>query len=187
MQHDVAGQVQLRPLLSGGFQIKYLSFPQNNKRLVRHFILPLLFIMSGMLLKSCVTHPQSSSGIASGESYRSFTDDGAWCWFSDPRAIYYEGRHKRTYSGWVDSVGSIVVAAYDHDNGKIESFVLHEKFERDDHDNPSFIVDAEGKLMVFYSKHATGNSPIFLARAKNAESISAWEPLQELRLNDTIA
>ena len=154
---------------------------------MRHIILSFSLVMSGMMLKSCVTHPQTSSDIGSGESYRSFTDDGAWCWFSDPRAVYYEGRHRRTYSGWVDSVGNIVVAAYDHDDGKIESFVLHEKFERDDHDNPSFIVDGEGKLMVFYSKHATGNSPIFLARAKTAESISEWEPLQALRLNDTIA
>lgn len=48
-------------------------------------------------------------------------------------------------------------------------------------------MDPEGKLMVFYTRHATGNSPIFLARAGEPESIRAWEPIQSLRLNDTIA
>ena len=119
-----------------------------------------------------------------GEAYRSFGEDGAWCWFSDPRAIYHEGK---TYSGWVDSVGNIVVASLNHNDGSIESHVLHERLERDDHDNPSFFMNREGRLMVFYSKHATGNSPIFLARAKTPGSIREWEPLQALRLNDTIA
>src|SRR5687768_9845044 len=110
-----------------------------------------------------------------GESYRSFTQNGAWCWFSDPRAIYYAGDHRRTYSGWVDSLGSIVVGAYDHDNGSIRTHTLHHRLERDDHDNPSLFMDNDGKLMVFYSKHSTGNSPIFLARAKNPEDIAEWE------------
>jgi hypothetical protein len=134
----------------------------------------------------CSRPPTETQVARRGESYLSFSSDGAWCWFSDPRAIYYEGAHKRTYAGWVDSVGSIVVGYYDHDSGDIGTYVLHEKLERDDHDNPSFFIDDAGKLMVFYSRHATGNSPIFLARAKRPEDISQWEPVQTLRLNDTI-
>lgn len=48
-------------------------------------------------------------------------------------------------------------------------------------------MDPEGRLMVFYTRHSTGKSPIFLARASKPESISEWEPRQPLRLNDTIA
>lgn len=139
------------------------------------------------MLTSCGSHESDRKEVSPAEAYKSFTDDGAWCWFSDPRAIYYAGKHKRTYSGWVDSTGNIVVAYYDHNSREIQTSILHEGFEKDDHDNPSFFMDDEGKLMVFYSKHATGNSPIFLAHAKNEEDISAWEPLQTLRLNDTIA
>lgn len=145
----------------------------------------LLFVL--LVLTSCSSHQTELKEAPPAEAYRSFTDDGAWCWFSDPRAIYYEGKHKRTYSGWVDSTGNIVVALYDHDSRRIQTAILHEDFEKDDHDNPSFFMDDKGKLMVFYSRHATGNSPIFLARAKIAEDISAWEPVQTLRLNDTIA
>ena len=120
-----------------------------------------------------------------GESYLSFTDNGAWCWFSDPRAIYYEGKFNRTYAGWVDSVGNIVVGFYDHNAKHIETTVLHQNFEVDDHDNPSLFFNREGKLMVFYSKHAEPD-PIYLARAQKTESISEWEPLEKLKLNDTI-
>ena len=147
----------------------------------------LLLALSGILLFfSCSSQKQLESTVRPGESYRSFTADGAWCWFSDPRAVYYSGEHKRTYSGWVDSSGSVIVAYYDHHDGTIETHTLHERFEKDDHDNPSFFVDAQGKLMVFYSRHGTGKSPIHLARAKKAEDISAWEPVQLLALNDTI-
>jgi hypothetical protein len=50
----------------------------------------------------------------SSESYKSFTDDGAWCWFSDPRAVYYEGKLSCTYSAWVSSKGDIIVSSYNH-------------------------------------------------------------------------
>lgn len=141
-------------------------------------------IVTVMILSGCA---QKKSGDESrkGESYLSFTTDGAWCWFSDPRAVYHEGNHRRTYSGWVDSVGNVVVGFYDHDAGKIETQILHPDFEMDDHDNPSFFIDSTGRLSVFYSKHARG-TPIFMARAKRAEDISEWEPVQKLSLNDTI-
>lgn len=134
----------------------------------------------------CSRQSAATRAEQTGESYRSFTSDGAWCWFSDPRAIYHEGAHKRTYAGWVDSVGNIVVGYYDHDSHDIITHILHDRLERDDHDNPSFFMDDSGRLMVFYSRHATGNSPIFLARAKVPEEISQWDPVQALRLNDTI-
>ncbi len=119
-----------------------------------------------------------------GETYATFTEDGAWCWFSDPRAIHYQGRHNRTYAGWMDQHGSVILGYYDHDNKKVSTTVLHENLEVDDHDNPSLFFDKDGKLMVFYSQHSR-NTPIYLMRAKKAESIDAWEPRQELWVNDT--
>jgi hypothetical protein len=142
-----------------------------------------LFIL-GNIFFGCQEKAEPSA--PKGESYESFTDDGAWCWFSDPRAIFYEGSYKRTYTGWVDSTGNIVVGYHDHQSRKTETTILHEKFEKDDHNNPSFSIDGSGRLMVFYSKHATGNSPIFFRRSKEPEAIDAWEPLRKLPLNDTV-
>lgn len=116
------------------------------------------------------------------ETYRSFTFDGAWCWFSDPRAVYYEGKHKRTYAGWVDSYGDIIVGYYDHDTEKIKTVVLEDNFEADDHDNPGLLFSSDGKLMVFFSKHST-SSPIILYTMKESEEISEWDK-SELPLND---
>jgi len=124
--------------------------------------------------------------IPKGEDYKSFTSNGAWCWFSDPRAIYFKGRHSRTYAGWVDSTGNIMIGFYDHDLKRIETKVLHKNFEKDDHDNPSLFMDRQGKLMVFYSKHAA-NEPIYLLKSKQAEDISEWETPTLLAINDKTA
>jgi hypothetical protein len=142
-------------------------------------------LLSSMLLISCwrETNPEAAPA---GESYRSFTEDGAWCWFSDPRAVYYQNKYKRTYAGWVDSLGSIVIGFYDHDLKKIETRVIHEKLQVDDHNNPSLLFDKDGRLLVFYARHAE-KDPIYLARTKNPEDISEWEPRQALGLNDTAA
>ena len=121
-----------------------------------------------------------------GEAYLSFTQNGTWCWFSDPRAIYYKGRHSRTYAGWVDSSGSIVVGFYDHELKRTETKVLQKNFEKDDHDNPSLFIGADGKLTVFYSKHAN-SEPIYMLKAKRAEDISEWESAASLNLNDSVA
>jgi hypothetical protein len=47
-------------------------------------------------------------------------------------------------------------------------------------------MDPEGRLMVFYSKHAD-KLPMFLARATNPEDISEWQDVKKLELNDTVA
>jgi BNR repeat-containing family member len=146
---------------------------------IYHSLIP--FIFSALVLVGCSKEPKDH--LISGESHLSFTDNGAWCWFSDPRAIFYKGR---TYAGWVDSLGNIIVGYYDHKTRYIETRVLHENLEVDDHDNPSLFIDRDGKLMVFYSKHS-GSEPIYLLRATRAEDISQWEELDELKLNDTIA
>lgn len=115
-----------------------------------------------------------------------FTSDGAWCWFSDPRAIYYEGTHQRTYAGWITSDGDVTVGFYDHQTDDIKTYVLHTALEVDDHDNPSLLITPEGKLMVFYSKHSKAY-PIQLAVAEAPERIDTWEPTRSLYINDTVA
>ena len=126
-----------------------------------------------------------NNSVSKGEAYSSFTGNGAWCWFSDPRAIYYKGRHSRTYAGWIDSSGSIVVGYYDHDLKRTQTKVLHANFEKDDHDNPSLFIDRHGYLVAFYSKHAT-SEPIYMWKTKKAEDISEWQIESSLKLNDSV-
>ncbi|MEM9671985.1 MAG: BNR-4 repeat-containing protein [Bacteroidota bacterium] len=143
----------------------------------------------GIFSYSCTSPSDTSAETASKDSisgFASFTEDGAWCWFSDPRAVFYQGEHARTYAGWIDQFGNVTVGYYDHNTQEISQKVLHQELEVDDHDNPSLLIDEQGKLMVFYSKHSR-SEPIYLMRAQQAESINEWEPRQELVLNDTVA
>jgi len=148
-------------------------------------VLFFLYIYIASTVNICSGQSKNKS-VPKGEAYLSFTANGAWCWFSDPRAIYFKGQHRRTYAGWVDSSGSIIVAFYDHDLKRTETKVLHRDFEKDDHNNPSLFIDRQGRLMVFYSKHAAPE-PIYLVKARDAEDISEWEPTAILSLNDTVA
>ena len=53
-----------------------------------------------------------------GRSFKNLTNDGAWCWFADPRVVYYEADHTRTYIGCVNKQGDINISYYDHETKK---------------------------------------------------------------------
>jgi hypothetical protein len=113
--------------------------------------------------------PLSEAAEAPGEAFPSFTNDGAWCWFSDPRAVTREGR---TFAGWVAADGSITVGAWEHATGRITTEVLHPQFEHDDHDNPALLVLPDGRLAAFYSLHASGD--MRLRVTVRPGDITAW-------------
>ncbi len=130
------------------------------------------------------SHKIVNSSALSSESYQSMTFNGSWCWFSDPRAVYFEGEYKRTYSGWVDNYGDIHIAFYDHETNEIASRVIYDGLEVDDHNNPSILFDEEGHLLVFFNTHMMGEMPLFLVKSTLPESIEAWGEVKELFLND---
>ncbi len=162
------------------------------KNSIKLFCIALTFLITQQLLandqiQTVSTKINSKSGV-NGEAYTSFTFNGSWCWFSDPRAVYYEGKFKRTYSGWVDNYGNIIVGYYDHDTKIIATKVIMERLEIDDHDNPAILIDKDGKIMVFFTRHGYGDSPepkpIFMAKSRNAEDIESWNGVKKLYLND---
>lgn len=128
-------------------------------------------------------NPTSSSS----EDYTSLTFNGVWSWFSDPRAVYYEGEFKRTYTGWIDNYGTIHIAYYDADSGKITSKVIYDNLEIDDHNNPSIVIDDKGYLTVFFNTHSKEGKPLYMVKSKFPESIQEWHPIKELYLNDSEA
>ncbi len=144
-----------------------------------HWYFLVLFIIP---LTTIFCQKQTHLTSRPAEQWMSFTDDGAWCWFSDPRAIYYKGQHERTYAAWVDSQGNIMIGVYDHKTGKIQSAVLHEKLEKDDHDVPSILIRNDGRIMTFYSRHSKND--FYLRVSRLPEDISSWQPEQRLYLND---
>jgi BNR repeat-containing family member len=99
---------------------------------------------------------------------------GAWSWFGDPRAVYYQGAHRRTYVGWINSAGSIQVSSYDHDSGARVTATIKANFQVDDHNNPSLLLRPDGHLIAFWSAHIGGR--MYYRRTVNPEDVTAWEP-----------
>lgn len=148
-----------------------------------------LVLIGALLIGACsnqkeVSRSTDSADVMDAKVLQVLADDGAWCWFSDPRAVYYEGEHRRTYAGWISSSGDIQVGYYDHDSNKTQIHTLVAGFQADDHNNPSLLITEEGQLLVFYSEHAT-ERPMLLSRSENPEDISEWEEPVELDLNNS--
>ena len=112
---------------------------------------------------------------------RVLTPDGAWCWFADPRAVHFAGNHDRTYAGWVNSRGDIVVGQFDHASAHITEVVVRKRLERDDHANPALWIAADGRITVVYTKHA---GEAFYARTtEQPEDITVWRAERVFRPN----
>ena len=92
-------------------------------------------------------------------------DEGAWCWFADPRALHHESRDRRinkSYVGYIDRHGNIKAMQYDFRTGQQEEILIRSYFQPDDHNNPTFLVLPDERVMVFYSRHT--DEPCFYYR-----------------------
>ncbi|WP_119081050.1 BNR-4 repeat-containing protein [Chitinophaga alhagiae] len=107
--------------------------------------------------------------------------DAAWCWFSDPRAIYHKGEKEAVYFGYINSRGDVMVKSLNLATNQEQEYNLHKELQVDDHNVPSFLFLPDGKLLTFYSHH---NGDLFMRKSKNAEDITAWED-ERILLNKT--
>ncbi len=107
--------------------------------------------------------------------------DGAWSWFADPRAVHHQGRHRRTYVGWVARDGDVKVAAYDHDTLAKTTALIAPRVEVDDHANPAIQVLPDGHVRAYYSAH--GGARMWYRTSLAPEDVSAWSPAVALPEN----
>jgi hypothetical protein len=112
---------------------------------------------------------------------REFNPNGAWSWFADPRAVYHQGLHRRTFVGWVTSSGDVQVGSYDHDTGVRVVATVKARFQVDDHANPSLLVRPDGHLLIFWSGH--GGGTMYSRRSAQPEEIGSWEPERTVPTN----
>ena len=107
------------------------------------------------------------------DASRRFAPDGAWCWFQDPRAVYVNRQHERTYAGWMTALGNFEVGAFDHRTREVQRVVLKRDVGVDDHNSCSFLVLADGRLMVFHARH--NQSGLHCRTTSRPEDITAWD------------
>ena len=108
------------------------------------------------------------------------TDDGAWCWFSDPRAIY-TGREILT--GWVKEDGTIETMKIDPVGNHRSATVLYPELEADDHDNPAFVKAADGSILAAYTTHS-GKDGFFLNRTNRQADLQSFGKPKKIPLLD---
>lgn len=109
-----------------------------------------------------------------------FTSDGAWCWFSDPRAIFADGK---VYAGWMTSDGSVQVGVWNPaapDQPAVITTLAHQ-FERDDHDHPALLALPDGRLATFYAQHDFGD--MHFRVTEKPGRIDAWRETRTLGFN----
>ena len=83
-------------------------------------------------------------------------DEGAWCWFADPRALHYEstaGTVNATYIGYIDVHGNVKATQYDWLRQRKTDVLVRSYFQPDDHNNPTFLVLPDERVMIFYTRH----------------------------------
>lgn len=128
----------------------------------------LTLTLSGIL----VGVTSDAAAAAEEPSRREIAGDGAWCWFGDPRAVYHEGSYKRTYVGWVDSAGNIKVGSYDHVSKARRTATIRSALQINDHAAPSILMQPDGRLLVFYSRHS--GPEMYYRLSTRPEDISSW-------------
>ena len=119
----------------------------------------------------------SQTQAPAASAYQVAAEDGTWCWFADPRAVYHKGKQEKIYYGYINSKGDVVISSRDVSTKAVQTFILHDKLQVDDHNVPSILFLPDGKLLTFYTEH---NGKFFMRKSKNAEDIGAWEEEREL-------
>lgn len=148
------------------------------KLLFGNNLLKLFLGLSICVFTSSMGVCQKASGACYAEDYQKITQDGAWCWFSDPRAIYVGNK---MIGGFVDKEGSIWAFSYDPATQESLQHKLFDKLDYDDHANPSVMQLPDGRVVIFFSAHGgTKNSPIYYAVSRRPADITAWEEVKQV-------
>jgi hypothetical protein len=124
--------------------------------------LRVIMLLCVMLVTNLIAQPALKSLIYEGGV---IAEEGAWCWFADPRALHYEnesGNINCSYVGYIDTHGTIKAVQYDFNQKRRTEVLVRSYFQPDDHNNPTFLVLPDERVMIFYSRHT--DEPCFYYR-----------------------
>jgi hypothetical protein len=125
--------------------------------------------------------------VAPNQTFQTITGIGAWSFFGDARAVKVDDKY---FLGWTTPSGQVQVGEYDPDSGKTTQITLGPRMEQgDDHENPSLMVRADGRLMAFYSPHSgriypkNRKSQLYYRTTINPADISKWTAFKTIPTN----
>jgi hypothetical protein len=99
------------------------------------------------------------------------SEDGAWSWFSDPRAVFDD---YDLVTGWITKDGVIEAASFNLATGVSRVSTLEPDWEADDHDHPAMLRLTDGRYTAFYCWHAVGGTfPMYKVSAEPGD-VESW-------------
>ncbi|MEP4077773.1 BNR-4 repeat-containing protein [Haloferula sp.] len=123
---------------------------------LRYSFRPLVIGLLGLVLPLEASTGAQAKYVRSADShsFTVFMKEGGWCWFQDPRAIVQDGKLVLGALRGNDS-GAASVGVFDLGQMKsVGSTVLHDAFNRDDHNVPVFYQRPDGSLLAMYARHS---------------------------------
>ncbi|MCQ2111884.1 MAG: BNR-4 repeat-containing protein [Bacteroidaceae bacterium] len=107
----------------------------------------ILILMLVVWSTQCFTQTYSGNVVAC---------EGAWCWFADPRALHYNndsGTINMSYIGYIDVHGNVKATQYNWLTGEKQDVLVRSNFQPDDHNNPTFLILPDERVLIIYSRH----------------------------------
>ncbi|MBD3367131.1 MAG: T9SS type A sorting domain-containing protein [Candidatus Eisenbacteria bacterium] len=141
--------------------------------------MPHLRCCAALLLTFCLACTIAAPAVAR-VSVTQLTDDGAWCWFSDPRAVFdqYE-----LVTGWITKTGVIEAASFDLLTEETTVAALEPNWEANDHDHPAILRLTDGRYAAFYCRHAVSGTFITYKLCDAPGDVGAWGARQVVPKN----
>jgi hypothetical protein len=123
-----------------------------------------------------------------------FNDNGAWCWYQDPRLLIDKANNTvlissiATFEG-IDGdsrAGDVDVVAFHPDTGVSSRYVLHHALEpQDDHNSAAFLIRPDGRYLAMYSRH-TRDTLSYWRVSTRPHDAGDWGPEQTFDWTDAI-
>lgn len=101
----------------------------------------------------CLAGAEEFAGAEEDASISVLMKQGGWCWYQDPRVIIHG---EKLLIGSVEGNGSgnAVVGVFDLKAKRpMGRTVVHEDFDRDDHNAPVFYARPDGSVLTVYTRH----------------------------------
>jgi len=108
-----------------------------------------------------------------GQDFPTVDANGAWTFFTDPRALYYKGQREKIYLAFITRQGTTRVWSYDYATEAVDTASLHVDLEQDDHDVPALYMRKDGRITAFYSRHTVDHN-VYIRTTVNPEDIRTW-------------
>ncbi len=113
---------------------------------------------------------QPAATEAAGSTFE-LAADGAWSWFSGPRA-FCQG--DTVVAAWVTSDGRLQAGRCDLRTGLVSLCDVVPDFERDDHSHPVLVRTSDGRYTAFYSIHAGASTFLMYRVATGPSEMHSW-------------